>query len=82
VYSSYAAERPGIVFMPAVDLAIYTNPHRPPGRRADSPAAGRRGPVGRDAARTSGRILRPTNWAQVKELRRRNGEVWRLFVVK
>ena len=82
VYSSYAAERPGIVFMPAVDLAIYTNRTV---RRVEEADNLRPGDVvlsvatrKDDAEPTS----RPVNWEPVKELRRRNGEVWRLFVVK
>jgi hypothetical protein len=83
VYSSYAADKPGIVFTPGVDLAIYTN--RTVRRVEEADGGGVRGGdvvvsvfTRKDVEPTT----RPANWTQVKELRRRNGDVWRLFVVK
>jgi hypothetical protein len=82
VYSSYAADKPGIVFTPGVDLAIYTNRTV---RRVEEETGGlRQGDVVVSVAtrKDPEPTTRPAGWEQVKELRRRNGDVWRLFVVK
>lgn len=80
IYSSYGGDKPGIVFTPGVDLAIYMNRTVP---AADDVmgivASDRRQIVLRVSRKNESEPAAPAGWAQIKRLKRDNGDVWQLW---
>lgn len=85
VYSHYSGDRPGIVFMPGVDLSIYMN--RPVPLAPDPAALGRaeRAQVIVAVARKNepAPAMPPAEagWQLLRSLDRPNGEKWRVFLL-
>jgi 4-amino-4-deoxy-L-arabinose transferase-like glycosyltransferase len=82
LYSSYGGDRPGIVFTPGVDLAIYTNRNVTPVndittlRPTDRPLV-----VLAQFRRREAEAGAPVGWREVRRLEQQNGDVCKLFVL-